>query len=65
MERRGAHKPDDFSVLASDSFRMDRVQVDPANARVTRILADALPIKPLAKAVTPTKPGAVEEKLSF
>jgi hypothetical protein len=30
-----------------------------------RILADVLPIKPSSKVVTPTKPGAFEEKPTF
>jgi hypothetical protein len=78
MERLGPQKPDDFSVLASHSFRMAGEEDRGGNNRRSasrdarsirrmpvsrRILADALPITCSNKALIPTTRGAPEAKL--
>jgi hypothetical protein len=63
MERLGAQKPDDLSVLASDSFRMTGDYDHGGDGRKT--LAGALLISLSKKALIPTKPGALAEKLTF
>ena len=80
MERLGPQKPDDFSTLASHSFRMAGEQDQGGNSRRTTSRAAGrsrecsrnrtswpTPCRSSDsnKAVTPTKRGALEEKLTF
>jgi hypothetical protein len=79
MERLGSQKPGDFSVVARHSFRMAEnrinegtveglriaLEVDPANTRLTAHLGRCLADYALNKALIPTKPGALEAKLTF
>ena len=80
MERLGPQNPNDFSVLASHSFRMAGEQDQGGNSRRTTS-RDAgrsgecsrnrtswpasCRSSAQTRAVTPTKPGALEEKLTF
>jgi hypothetical protein len=79
MERLGSQKPDDFSLLATHSFRMvgkqdqggtieglrAALQLDPANARVTAHLGRRLPDHALEQGSDPDEARGARRDADF
>ena len=65
MERLGLQEPTDFSLVASDTFRMAGEQNDPANARVTAHLGRSLADQALEQGTDPDEARRARGEADF